>query len=173
MGIQKPPRYKWKIHRQAAGNLSSVLTENDGHAAGQPARVQRSKLLPSGNIGLSRECRRRQKNRGSRSNTARSVLGAEGDKTNPEKNQGEQEQKKRKQRAAASTAASPLLRCHASVWVVKNPPALFTMDDFAAQFCPVHQCRGVFHMATHTKFVLDRHNSVSSLNGEEARVLED
>ena len=43
MGIQKPPRYKWKIHRQAAGNLSSVLTENDGRAAGS-TRAARENL---------------------------------------------------------------------------------------------------------------------------------
>lgn len=45
------------------------------------------------------------------------------------------------------------------------------MDDIATQFSPVHEGRRVFHMATHTKFVLDRDDSVPFFGSEESRVL--
>src|SRR3984893_16174938 len=42
--------------------------------------------------------------------------------------------------------------------LVQNTAALLTIDNLPGQFRLMYGGRGIFHMTTHTNFVLDRHD---------------
>jgi hypothetical protein len=130
------------------------------------------KLLPGDAVGLAAEGHRRRWNAMSRRSRIQFLGRVKIEEDASDDHQGDQDQENCEKTAATAAACSSTLRSHASVCVIKNSSALLTMDDIATQFGPVDQGRRVFHMATHTKFVLDRDNGISSFGGKEARVTE-